>query len=347
MTAQAEILAVLDNYPPDYHARRIEPLGSAGGFSGSKLWRLDTPRGELCLRLWPAEHPSRQRLEFIHAVLRHVFAEDFRRLPLPIASLTGATYIELNDRLWELAPWMPGEIDPTPRTSPRAAGLIPAVRPARVASALQTLAEFHLAAATFPFTEARFGPSPGLNDRRDRLEKLIAGEIDQLERCLGHRIWPELSERGRGYLPLFRRAAPAVRPLLTHAAAIPVPLQPCLRDIWRENVLFVDDEVSAILDFAAMRVDNVAGDIARLLASFAIPDEELWNTGLTAYQNVRPLSDVEQTLITAFDRTSALMTGISWLDWVFRQHREFADPTAVLQRFDVALARLNSLNPIA
>ena len=126
MAMDSNVAAVLGRYPPDCAPHRIEPLGGAGGFSGSKFWRIDAPRGGLCLRQWPLEHPSPERLELIHTVLRHAVDNGFRRLPLPIASIGGTTWVEHFGRLWELAPWMPGEID-----------RIAAPNPARVAAALR------------------------------------------------------------------------------------------------------------------------------------------------------------------------------------------------------------------
>jgi homoserine kinase type II len=332
MALQAEIPAVLEHFPADCRALRIEPLGGAGGFSGSYLWRIESPRGRLCLRLWPSEHPSPERLEFIHAVLRHVADHGFRRLPLPIAFTSGATYVKHHGRLWELTPWMPGEVDRAADTPP-----------SRVAAALKALAEFHVRAATYRVSGVAFGSSPGLIERRERLERLMGGDVEQIGRSLDDRAWPELAEQGRRYLSLFRRAAPATRPLVERAATLSVPLQPCLRDIWRDNVLFVGDEVSAILDFAAMRVDSVAGDVARLLGSFAVSCDEVWERGLAAYRDVRPLSENEMALLVAFDRSSALMAGISWLDWVFRERRTFPDRSSVIERFEFALARLARL----
>jgi homoserine kinase type II len=332
MATDADVQTILSQYPPDCAPRQIKPLGNAGGFSGSKLWSIDAPRGRLCLRQWPAAQPSQQRLDFIHAVLRHVAANGFRRLPLPIPAATGATYVEHAGRLWELAPWMPGEIDRAAATSPT-----------RITAALEALAEFHLASSTFSHSGVRFGPSPGLIERKERLERLLAGELNEIERSLDDRLWPELAQRGRRYLSVFRRAAPDVNTRLHDAASIAVPWQPCLRDIWRENVLFVGEDVSAILDFASMRVETVAGDVARLIGSFAGDDHRLWEQALAAYRKSRPLADGDVRLVTAFDQSGVLLTGVSWLDWVFRQRREFPDKSAVMERFNFALGRLESL----
>jgi Ser/Thr protein kinase RdoA (MazF antagonist) len=65
----------------------------------------------------------------------------------------------------------------------------------------------------------------------------------------------------------FERLAPDLERQLAAHVDRPVPLQPALRDILDEHVLFVGDQVTGIIDFGAMRIESVAGDIARLLGS--------------------------------------------------------------------------------
>ncbi|OHB81625.1 MAG: hypothetical protein A2W31_12235 [Planctomycetes bacterium RBG_16_64_10] len=130
---------------------------------------------------------------------------------------------------------------------------------------------------------------------------------------------------------------------LQAAATLKVEIQPCLRDIWNNHVLFVGPRVSGIVDFGAMRYDNVAADISRLLASMAGSDQAAWHTGLAAYQSVRPLSEAEQSLVAAFDRSSLLMAGLQWVDWIYDAHRLFDDQQAILARVDRLLMRLEQL----
>src|SRR5438445_12916056 len=104
--------AVLSFYALDPPAvQRIEPLETAGGWSGSRLWRIHDAAGrDLCLRRWPAEHPTLERLRLIHDVLRIVSAE----LPIvayPLPTRGGATFVEHEGHLWELTNWLPGAAD--------------------------------------------------------------------------------------------------------------------------------------------------------------------------------------------------------------------------------------------
>ena len=69
-------------------------------------------------------------------------------------------------------------------------------------------------------------------------------------------------------------------------------------------------------------------------------NEALWDVGLDAYEELRPLSPAETELVRAFDRSTVLMAGLNWVDWVFRQRRQFEHPRAVLDRVDRIIPRL-------
>src|SRR5690606_15182110 len=71
MTSDSAVYSVLSNYTAFRLGVQANRLGSGGGFSGSTLWRIRTAdERDFCLRRWPAEHPSPERLTFIHSVLR-------------------------------------------------------------------------------------------------------------------------------------------------------------------------------------------------------------------------------------------------------------------------------------
>jgi Ser/Thr protein kinase RdoA (MazF antagonist) len=332
MAVDQKIERVVRLYPDDCQPHASQEVAETGGFSGARLWRLSTPRGTLCLRRWPPGHPDHQRLEFIQAVLWHVDQEGFHLVPLPLETRHHHGYVLYASHLWELTPWLPGTADYRQRPSA-----------ARLEGALSGLARFHRAAATFPLPDS--GPvfSPGILERRARLEELLAGRVDALRSATSNGDWPELASRGRDLLRLFASAAPAVLSLLESAAQLRVGLQPCIRDIWHAHVLFIGDDVSGIVDFGAMRPENVAADVARLLGSLACDKSSDWEHGLVAYQEIRRLSEDELRLVTAFDRSTVLMGGLQWLEWVYLEERVFAYPAKVLERLDEFVTRLSRL----
>jgi Ser/Thr protein kinase RdoA (MazF antagonist) len=320
---------VLAAYPPDLAPRRIQPLAGAGGFSGSQIWWLDTERGPACLRRWPKCFPGRERLEFIQAVLWHVDQEGFHLVPVPCETRTHGGYLFHDGYYWEIVPWMPGCAD---------FHRLPC--PTKLRAAMIALANFHLAAASFPLPDAELTCSPGIAERYCRLGLLLEGKLEQVARTICNEHWPELASRATRLCQIFRQGANLVIPLEPTARNAKIRLQPCIRDVWHDHILFCGQEVSGIVDFGAMRPECVSADIARLLGSMVQDDGMMWNMGLTAYQSVRPLTDAELQLVTAFDRTGVLMSGIQWAEWVFCEHRQFEDQEAVLARFDEIFGRL-------
>ncbi|MBI3839216.1 MAG: phosphotransferase, partial [Planctomycetia bacterium] len=174
----------------------------------------------------------------------------------------------------------------------------------------------------------------------------LAGELAELSSAITDSDWPQLASRGRQLIALCATVGPKLLSSLQQAASLRVEIQPCIRDVWHAHVLFVDQEVSGIVDFGALRPENVAADIARLLGSLAADNATDWRRGLSAYQSMRPLSGDEQTLITAFDRSTVLMGGLQWLEWIYRQQRTFVSRAAVLCRVDEFLSRLSTLSQL-
>jgi Ser/Thr protein kinase RdoA (MazF antagonist) len=335
MTVDGKIEPVLRLFPDDCQPLSLEPLASTGGFSGAVLWRLQSRRGPLCLRRWPVDSPSPKRLEFIQAVLWHVNQEGFHQIPLPLETRHHHGYVRHAGHLWELTPWLPGTADYRAKPSP-----------ARLHAAFEALARFHLAAASFPLPETGPIPSPGIVERVQRLEELMAGRLAEVASAITDGDWPQLASRGRQLTAQFTTLGPKLLPSLRRSAELAVEIQPCIRDIWHAHVLFVDEQVSGIVDFGAVRPENVAADIARLLGSLASDDASDWRRGLSAYQEVRQISTDELALVTAFDRSTVLMGGLQWLEWIYCQQRIFVNRDAVLARIDEFLWRMSKLSQL-
>jgi homoserine kinase type II len=332
MSASNAYRRVVAAYPDDCQPLEVRYLASAGGFSGAEFWRLGTRRGSLCLRRWPREHPGPQGLQFIQAVLWHVVQEGFRKLPLPLETSTHAGYVCEAGTLWELTPWQPGRADY--HESPSRA---------KLAAAVTALAEFHRAASSFPLPDSGPATARGIVERLNRLRSWTTARRDEVRTALGTIDWPGLAGRSRSLLELYPLAVEKVKRTLAEATRVEAPRQACIRDIWHDHVLFEGDQVSALIDFGAVRPDTVATDVARLLGSLAGDDSAAWHFALAAYERVRPLSPSEALLVTAFDRANVLLSGMSWLDWIYVQRRTFTDCQAIESRIDENLARLERL----
>ena len=343
---------LLTRYPADCSPHEVEHLGGAGGFSGAAFWRITSDRGLLCLRRWPTHADPKwpERLDFIHAVLEHVARRGFSIVPTPIRTRGGESHVRRDGHHWELSTWLPGRAD-----------YFPLRRPEKLRAALSALAEFHRAAADFVELESRrvISPSPGILARRRQIEVLRAGGLAAIVAAVDNATqsshgnsssdWIAIVDLARRLLPLYARAEEPVFKAVFAGERLRVPLQPCIRDIWHDHVLFLEDRVSGLIDFGAMRTDNVAGDVARLLGSFSFDeskgesDTEVWRDGLAAYESVRPLSAAERQLAGVFDRSTAILAGINWLQWLFVERRTFADLAAVRARLAEIAARLERL----
>jgi Ser/Thr protein kinase RdoA (MazF antagonist) len=109
-------------------------------------------------------------------------------------------------------------------------------------------------------------------------------------------------------------------------------LQYCLCDIWRPHVLFVGDMVSGIIDYGSVKLDSVAGDLGRLLGSWVVDNQELWDAGINAYAGVRPLSAQERRLAAMLDRSGTILSLATWLLWLWRDHKTFDDVSNAAER---------------
>ena len=263
-------------------------------------------------------------------MLRHVASRGFERLPVPVNNLSGKSFTRWDGLLWELAPWLPGKADY--RRLPR---------PAKLSAALEVLAEFHLAAASFPTNMPAIGPSPGVAWRKERLSRLIAGGQERLRASLGRSPCGEFKQRAAVILNRFSTVAAPLAEKIENLDEVAVPLQPCIRDVWHEHILFRENQVTGLIDFGAMRVDNVACDVARLLGSLALDDAAGWQQGLAAYEAIRPLSKPERRLVVAFDQTAVAMGGLQWIEWCCVEGRQFENTHGVLSRLDEFIERLD------
>jgi Ser/Thr protein kinase RdoA (MazF antagonist) len=343
---------VLDRYPADCQPSQIEPLGSAGGMSGAQFWRLDSPHGKLVLRRWPIEHPTPAGLRMIHSVLRHVFAHGLKIVPVPIATTGGETFLDRAGHLWELAPWLPGVADYEKSPSIE-----------KLRAAMTALAQFHLAAADFDSPPLQggarggfFAASPAITRRLTQLRELQTGGVNVLAKSINDAIWPDLAPLARQFLTTLPRVIPNAIAKLAPLADVPLPLQPAIRDIWHDHVLFDGNRATGLIDFGAMQIETPAGDVARLLgslASYSPPrlggeglgegsydgESETWRNGLAAYSAIRPLTDQETTAVRALDTSGTILAGTNWIRWIYLERREFENRPQVNARFAQLLDR--------
>jgi Ser/Thr protein kinase RdoA (MazF antagonist) len=341
LTRFSDLHRIYDRYPEAY---RPEAAGRAptiaGGFSGAAIWKIESPVGPLALRATASGDVDQSRLAELHRLIGHVRGCGFEQMPTPIVTSDGESFFESGGQIWQLEPWMPGTADFSSQPNQ-----------ARLAAAMTCLARWHIAAARYVcresgrawFVTAAALSSPGLARRLARIANWDSRLSDSVRQQLGAFTWREFSMLGRELLDQFNRLAPRVAARVKLGLPTAVPLQPCLRDIWHDHVLFTGDQVTGLIDPHAARSDSVATDLARLLGSLVGDDRNGWDAGLAAYQRVRPLSVDELALVELFDQSTVLLAGMTWLEWYCLQGRTFADREKVVSRLQAILGRVQRL----
>jgi len=297
--------------------------------SGAQFWRMQSARGTLVLRRWPAEHPAPERLRFIHELLFHAARNGVEFLALPIHTSPGNSFVHDGRHLWELAPWMPGLADYESAPTKE-----------KLRAAMAALARFHVAVADFPAKslEQRAGAAPAISRRRSQLAEIAESSPTISAESVTDQVWRDLAPLARRFLALVPQLLPNALQAITPIVSASLMLQPCLRDVWHDHVLFTGDVVTGIIDYGAIDIDTPATDVARLLGSLVDDDTAGWSEGLAAYPAVRSLTDDEEFAARALNVSGPIVAGCNWLRWIYVEGRQFEDRPQVVQRFQRILA---------
>lgn len=300
----------------------VAPL--AGGFSGATAWTVDYSGRRFVLKSF-ATAASREHAQWVHAFMRQVRGAGVPEVPTAERTLDGdSLHADPGGTLWELLEWKPG----CPVSHPSAE---------QAAAAAHALARAHRAAAAWPACPRRVDHSPGVLQRIARARILLARPWAMRLAAAGHSLLRERFERASEIV-----AAPVGQRAVARIAAWgsePVALQPVLRDVWSDHILFVGGEVTGIIDWHAAGIDTPATDLARLLGSWA-GEADLSRAFLDSYAAIRPLTGDEAALV-GFLRDTGIVFGLdNWLRWIVEESRQFADTRKVEGRVDALLVAL-------
>lgn len=340
------VRVILALYAPRVTPLRVEPLGNRGGFSGAGLWRVVTEAGDFALRRWPNPGLSRERILGLHRLLEHLRMCGLAFVAVPLKADAGTSLPHQFDHDWQLEPWLSGAADF--RACPTRE---------RLSLAMAALAQWHLAADRFiaDADSARWfacrasSPSPAIAERlailtRDeRGQRGVTGLMGQLERRISRSNGGAIRECSQRILELFRRGRDRVVTELQLVRDVAVRLQPCLRDVWHDHVLFANDKVTGLIDPSACRTESVASDLSRLIGSLVQDDRAAWDFALAEYQRHRTLTAGELALVTVLDRSGVQLSGWTWLQWLHSECRPFADAASVEKRLKEIVVRMESL----
>lgn len=315
---------ILREYPSWLAQAQWVPLGSAGGFSGSELWRGTCLDGREFALKGHAAGFSTMHLERVHRWMDAARLGGMDFIPRVEPTRWGKSVAVGSDRSWDMLQWMPGRADFHEDPSD-----------AKLVAAVEAIARIHRCWAGLGIREV---PCPAV-ERRWRV--MIAW--DELVRSgwqpryVGDDPIATPADTARRILPT---VLPRLRLELSPWLTRPVTVQPCLVDVWHDHVLFLGERVSGIIDYAAAKFDHVATDLARLLGSLVPDQPSRQAAALEAYAAIRPLPNPE--LVSLLDRTGVAAAVVNWIKSIYYDGRALADRMAVAKRLAGLIERLRA-----
>ncbi len=266
-------------------------------------YMVHTSEGTFILTLYERRVDTRD-LPFFLGLLEHLNQRDIR-CPLPVHNKQGQVLSEISGRTAAIVTFLEGVWPRRPR----------AVHCAAVG---QALAGLHLAGESFAMKRANALSLEGWHDLYDR----IAPRADEIARGLGDLIAYELA-----YLD---RAWPRDLPSgVIHA------------DLFPDNVFFIGENLSGLIDFYFACNDAWAYDLAICLNAWCFEPDFSFNATkgralLAAYQAVRPLTAAERMAFPALARGAALRFLLTRAhDWLHTDRNALVkphDPNAYVRR---------------
>ncbi len=269
--------------------------GIAEGVENSNF-ALQTTRGTYILTLYE-KRVSASDLPFFLGLLDHLAGHGVA-CPLPVRSKSGARWTELNGRPAAILTYLDG-------LSLRRPGV------QHCAAVGRALAELHEAGRDFPLVRANALSLAGWH----RLAYSTLGQADKVQPGLAELIVSSLRQLDMDW--------PTGLPTgVIHA------------DLFPDNVLFLDDKVSGLIDFYFACNDAYAYDLAIMLNAWCFEQDGAYNITkgrslIAAYCRQRPLDAAEREALPQLARGAALRFLLTRLfDWLQR------DPFALVRPKD-------------
>ena len=262
--------------------------GISGGIENTNYF-ASTAQGDYVLTLF--ERLNHAQLPFYLQLMKHLAGQGIK-VPMPQADPQGVILFTLCDKPAAVVERLQGHSELNPSA-------------AHCQAVGDMLARMHLAGASFDLAQPNLRGLAWWNETAPIVTPYLTAQQAAL-------LTSELAFQNH------------VAASSAHSA---LPCGPVHADLFRNNVMFVDHELSGFFDFYFAGVDNWLFDVAVALNDWCIDldtgsfDAPRLDAMLGAYQAVRPLQAAERALLNPMLRAAALRFWISRL-WDFHLPRE-------------------------
>jgi Ser/Thr protein kinase RdoA (MazF antagonist) len=322
----------------------LDPMGVVAvkplppGMSGARVFRLGLRSGELrVLKQWPPDTPL-DRIAEVDRIVTHSRERGCALTPqlYPIVpgktgetvsspqSKVGPTHRLVSNAFWQVMQWMPGQ--PLQETADLDS----------IERGAAAIAEFHRSVADLGSSTE---PAPAIGARLRRaaeLKPLVAqimamGPSAVLE-VTDPQLEAALFQARQLVIWKWDEVADTISRSLNQYVGEPLYNQYVLRDVHRENALFVEGHPTGLIDFDAVRIDTPWTDLARWAGSFLggpHPSEKVWEASMAGFSRNHPLNQgAEMEFGGHLARDLSIATNwiglANWLVWLVLERRSFA-----------------------
>ena len=266
-------------------------IGNPTSFSGitqgveNSNYRLATTKGGFILTLYE-KRVERDDLPFFIGLMGHMAAKGIN-CPSPVADKEAVILQEVSGRAAAIVTFLDGTWSNTPSA-------------ARCLAAGEVLARMHIAGEDFGMRRENALKVPGLVPL---LESSDPSKADNLSPGL----WKETEDRLGGILGDWPEGLPEG---VLHA------------DLFPDNVLFIGDKVTGVIDFYFACNDILAYDLAIMLNAWCFEADGSFNVTkarqlVAGYQSARPLKPAEVAAMPVLCRGAAMRFFLTRLyDWI-------------------------------
>lgn len=315
------------------------------GFSGAIVWKIgDQQNRFFCLKKYPANATTADRLDWIHLVLRHAVNEGCDFVALPIETIDDKNpFVFYAGHFWELTHWVKGIQLASSDDMATETTAAETITDDQIKSVYASIARFHLATAQVNFD---FRLSPRVRPRIEQLERfrqVLDAASDRTDLTpTAVAVSPSLTQLrvAASHIPL--SLINQIRSALSQYEQQTLPTQPVVRDLRAEHLFFDDGRLTGLIDFDAMQMDSIAYDLSRLTSTWGL-NEQQTSVAIEAYSSVRPIQPAEHALVLLLILTSHLLMPLQWIQWLTIEKRSFANTKLVDQRLVQLTVKLQQI----